>query len=76
MRLSSHGFELLEWLKSTDELKHIPVVMISSRATEKYVNKATSLGCSGFLGKPYLLENLVQMFNKYLTLESPITLDD
>ena len=29
------GFELLEWVKSEDSLKHIPVVMISSRATDK-----------------------------------------
>ena len=70
------GFELLEWVKSTDELKEIPVVMISSRATEKYIDKATKLGCSGFLGKPYLLESLVKAFNDHLKLDAPITLDD
>jgi len=69
------GFELLEWVKSVDELKHIPVVMISSRATDKYIDKATSLGCSAFLGKPYLLENLVQVFNQHLKLDAPIELD-
>ncbi len=69
------GFELLEWVKSVDSLKHIPVVMISSRATEKYIDKATALGCSAFLGKPYLLENLVQVFNQYLNLDAPIELD-
>jgi len=70
------GFELLEWVKSVDELKHIPVVMISSRATDKYIDKATRLGCSGFLGKPYLLESLVDAFNKKLKLDTPITLDE
>ena len=69
------GFELLEWVKSVDGLKHIPVVMISSRATEKYIDKATALGCSAFLGKPYLLENLVQVFNQHLKLDAPIELD-
>ena len=69
------GFELLEWIKSTERLKHIPVVMISSRATEKYINKATDLGCSAFLGKPYLLKNLVSVFNQHLPLEAPISLD-
>ena len=69
------GFELLEWIKSNDNLKHIPVVMISSRATDKHINKATELGCSAFLGKPYLLENLVSVFNQYLVLEAPITLE-
>ncbi len=69
------GFELLEWIKQTEELKHLPVVMISSRATEKYIDKATNLGCAAFLGKPYLIENLVQVFNQYLELEQPIELD-
>lgn len=69
------GFEFLEWIKSEDNLKEIPVVMISSRATEKYVDKATKLGCSAFLGKPYLLENLVSVFNQFLQLDTPIKLD-
>jgi chemosensory pili system protein ChpA (sensor histidine kinase/response regulator) len=69
------GFELLDWVKKQDDLKDIPVVMISSRATEKYIDKATLLGCSAFLGKPYLLENLVQVFNQFLTLDTPIVLD-
>ena len=69
------GFELLEWLKSEKTLKNIPVVMISSRATEKHINKATQLGCTAFLGKPYLLENLIEVFNQHLPLDSPITLD-
>jgi chemosensory pili system protein ChpA (sensor histidine kinase/response regulator) len=69
------GFELLEWVKGNDALKHIPVVMISSRATDKYIDKATALGCSAFLGKPYLLENLVQVFNQHLKLDTPIKLE-
>jgi chemosensory pili system protein ChpA (sensor histidine kinase/response regulator) len=68
------GFELLEWVKSEKLLKDIPVVMISSRATEKHINKATQLGCSAFLGKPYLLENLLAVFNQHLTLEAPLVL--
>ncbi|MFT6045403.1 MAG: chemosensory pili system protein ChpA (sensor histidine kinase/response regulator) [Arenicella sp.] len=68
------GFELLEWVKSEELLKDIPVVMISSRATEKHINKATRLGCSGFLGKPYLLENLLSVFNQHLTLDAPLVL--
>lgn len=69
------GFELLEWIKQEPSLKHIPVVMISSRATEKHINKATKLGCAGFLGKPYLLENLISVFNQYLPLDTPIELN-
>jgi chemosensory pili system protein ChpA (sensor histidine kinase/response regulator) len=66
------GFELLEWIKGDSRLQPIPVVMISSRATDKYVDKASKLGCSAFLGKPYLLSDLVAAFNQHLDLESPI----
>jgi len=68
------GFELLEWVKSQADLKHIPVIMISSRATEKYVDKATALGCTAFLGKPYLIDSLVELFNEHLKLDAPIEL--
>ncbi len=68
------GFELLEWVKSQKDLKHIPVIMISSRATEKYVDKATALGCTAFLGKPYLIDSLVELFNQHLKLDAPIEL--
>ncbi|MFT7526314.1 MAG: chemosensory pili system protein ChpA (sensor histidine kinase/response regulator) [Arenicella sp.] len=68
------GFELLEWVKSKKLLKDIPVVMISSRATEKHINKATQLGCSAFFGKPYLPEDLLAVFNGHLTLETPLVL--
>ena len=69
------GFELLEWVKSDEKLKSIPVVMISSRATEKHINKATDLGCAAFLGKPYLMENLISVFNQYLPLDNPLVLE-
>jgi len=69
------GFELLEWIRSQDDLKDVPVVMISSRATEKYINKANELGCSAFLGKPYLLDSLVEAFNEYLDLEAPLVIE-
>jgi chemosensory pili system protein ChpA (sensor histidine kinase/response regulator) len=69
------GFELLQWIKGEASLESIPVIMISSRATEKHIDKATALGCAAFLGKPYLLENLVSVFNQYLSLDTPIVLD-
>ena len=68
------GFELLEWLKQQASLQNIPVVVISSRATDKYVQKAKALGSTAFLGKPYLLDSLVDLFNQHLTLETPIIL--
>ena len=66
------GFEFLRWLREESGYNELPVAMISSRSTEKYMDKALELGCDAFLGKPYLLDDLIDLFNEYLPLESPI----
>ncbi|MEO0367907.1 MAG: response regulator, partial [Pseudomonadota bacterium] len=66
------GFAFLEWLRSESVAKDVPVVMISSRSTGKYIQKANDLGCNAFLSKPYLLDSLIELFNEYLPLETPL----
>ncbi len=48
-----NGFECLSAIKSHDEFKRIPVVMLTSRTASKHRKKASSLGASGFVVKPY-----------------------
>ncbi len=66
------GFELLHWLRENSATRDLPVVMISSRSTAKYMDKAQSLGADGFLSKPYRLDELIDLFNEYLPLEAPL----
>lgn len=47
------GYELLASLKKNDRWKDIPVVMITSRASDKHRQKAVELGASEYLVKPY-----------------------
>ncbi len=47
------GYELLASLKREEKLRHIPVVMITSRAGDKHRQKAHDLGVSEYLTKPY-----------------------
>jgi chemosensory pili system protein ChpA (sensor histidine kinase/response regulator) len=47
------GYELLGTLKANDTYRHIPVVMVTSRAGDKHRKKAIDLGSSGYLVKPY-----------------------
>ncbi|MBA2340122.1 MAG: response regulator [Pyrinomonadaceae bacterium] len=47
------GYELLATLRQQETMRHIPVVMITSRAGEKHRQKALSLGASEYLTKPY-----------------------
>lgn len=54
------GYELLAILKQNEKLKHIPVVMITSRAGDKHRTKAIELGVSEYLSKPYEDSKLVE----------------
>ena len=56
------GFELARHMRSSDRLKDIPIIMITSRTGTKHRLHAVELGVSRYLGKPYqeaeLLENI------------------
>jgi chemosensory pili system protein ChpA (sensor histidine kinase/response regulator) len=56
------GFELARHMRSTEELKDIPIIMITSRTGDKHRLHAVELGVRRYLGKPYqeaeLLENI------------------
>jgi twitching motility two-component system response regulator PilG len=52
------GLDFLAYLKSKDELKYIPVLMISSNSQLMNVSKATKLGAKGYIVKPINAVNL------------------
>ncbi len=47
------GFDLTKNLRADDRLRHLPIVMITSRTADKHRNHALALGVDVFLGKPY-----------------------
>jgi chemosensory pili system protein ChpA (sensor histidine kinase/response regulator) len=47
------GFEVASRVRSNPRLKHIPIIMISSRTGQKHRQRAQGLGVNRFLGKPY-----------------------
>ncbi len=61
------GYNFLIRLKSQENLQDIPVIMLSSRTTEKYRQLAIQLGAAVYLTKPYneheLLQTLKQVVN-------------
>lgn len=46
------GFELTEAIKNDPELRHLPVVIISTHADAKYIFRALRLGADDYLTKP------------------------
>ncbi len=47
------GFDLTRNVRADNSLKHLPIIMITSRTAEKHRQHASELGVDVFLGKPY-----------------------
>ena len=48
-----NGLELTSHLRSNEDTKNIPVIMITSRTTEKHRREAEAIGVNEYLSKPY-----------------------
>jgi chemosensory pili system protein ChpA (sensor histidine kinase/response regulator) len=53
------GFDLARNIRSDKRLKHIPIIMITSRTAEKHRQHAAEIGVDHYLGKPYDEEDLL-----------------
>lgn len=60
------GFELLGHLRRDPQWARLPVIMISSRTAQKHREHAGALGATGFLGKPYQNEVLLDALQEVL----------
>ena len=52
------GLDMLEFLRRRREWKALPVVMLSSEATDTIVDKALELGADSYVMKPVTIEEL------------------
>ncbi|WP_069470169.1 hybrid sensor histidine kinase/response regulator [Candidatus Marithrix sp. Canyon 246] len=56
------GYELATQIRNNPDLKHLPIIMITSRTGMKHREKAQKLGINRYLGKPFndteLMENI------------------
>ena len=59
-----NGYELLAALKQQENLREIPVIMITSRSGDKHHQKAVELGVSEYLTKPFDDAKLIDIINK------------
>ena len=56
-----NGLELLEKMGGDSLLRNIPVVMMTTEASEAHVKTAFELGAKGFIRKPFLPEEVRRM---------------
>jgi len=59
-----NGYEFKSNLNNNRQLKDIPVVMLTSRTSEKHQQKAKELGVRHYMTKPYQEEAFVRMLEK------------
>jgi chemosensory pili system protein ChpA (sensor histidine kinase/response regulator) len=53
------GFELATHMRNDDRLKHMPIIMITSRTGDKHRERARQIGVNNYLGKPYQENDLL-----------------
>ncbi|MFK8026530.1 MAG: response regulator [Gammaproteobacteria bacterium] len=55
-----NGLELTSYVRSHDETKDIPIIMLTSRTTEKHRKEAKSIGVNEYLAKPFVEDLLLE----------------
>jgi chemosensory pili system protein ChpA (sensor histidine kinase/response regulator) len=60
------GFEVVAHVRNQPHLRHLPVIMVTSRGGEKHRQRAMKLGVNDYLTKPYQEEQLLQSIRKIL----------
>jgi chemosensory pili system protein ChpA (sensor histidine kinase/response regulator) len=60
------GFEVASIMRHDSRLKHVPIIMITSRTGDKHRNRAFSIGVNEYLGKPFQEDNLLANIEKLL----------
>lgn len=54
-----NGLEVLKEMKNSPELKDIPVIMVSAYTSPEDIKQSMSLGASGFIKKPVIMDILL-----------------
>jgi DNA-binding response OmpR family regulator len=60
------GIQILKKIKTMDELKDIPVIMLTSKAQEDDIVKGLELGAQDYMAKPFSPAELILRVNKAL----------
>ena len=67
MMPNMNGYEVCEYIRSNDKIKHIKVIMVSARAMESEREKGFQSGANEYITKPFdedlLLEKVESYFN-------------
>ena len=60
-----NGLELSDHLRSNEDTAFTPIIMITSKSTEKHRKEARRLGVSAYITKPYNEDVLLELINSF-----------
>lgn len=64
------GYETLVQIRSDEQYKNIPVLMVTTESEKKNVIKAIQAGANNYLAKPFEKEDLAKKMVECLSLEA------
>jgi CheY-like chemotaxis protein len=65
------GYEVAQTLRADDEIKSIPIILLSAKAQDEDIQRGLDLGVDEYITKPFSPEHLVHVVNSYLTQITP-----
>lgn len=70
------GWEVASWIKSQDDLKRVPVVVVTAYHEEEFEKRAADMGLDGYIRKPVTLDKFVELMGRVLPVDMLRTLKE
>jgi chemosensory pili system protein ChpA (sensor histidine kinase/response regulator) len=64
-----NGLEMTQAVRIWPEKRHVPIIMVTSRSTQKHREMAQQAGVDGYLTKPVDHETLKTQLQKWLSTQ-------
>ena len=64
-----NGLELVRFVRQSEHLKHIPVIIVSTEGKETDIKRGFEAGANDYIVKPFRTEDLIEVVKKYLSGE-------
>ncbi len=65
------GFEVASAVRNDSNLAQLPIIMVTSRTSEKHRNRALNLGANDYISKPFQEESLLKAIEKLIKKSEP-----
>jgi two-component system, cell cycle response regulator DivK len=67
------GYEACRRIKANPELRHIPIIAVTSYALSGDETKTKAAGCDGYVAKPFSPRQLLAKMNEFLERSTEVT---